>query len=171
MARPETTEVIQFVPLRELEDQIGFLEDRAHSRSERKVVEKLRFIRLRYQGLSVTQAADMMGINHQTGYNWQRQWNEGGYGTIVPKSNPGRPSRLTEAQMRGFADLVDEGNLTTAEAAMLLRERYDIVFTNKHIAEILHSQGLRCVMAANESEEMPEGPGSRRARGCRWTRR
>ena len=73
MARPETTEVIQFVPLRELEDQIGFLEDRAHSRSERKVVEKLRFIRLRYQGLSVTQAADLMGINHQTGYNWQRQ--------------------------------------------------------------------------------------------------
>ena len=110
-------------------------------------------------------------LQYKAEYTVVVQENEGGYGTIVPKSNPGRPSRLTEAQMRGFADLVDEGNLTTAEAAMLLRERYDIVFTNKHIAEILHSQGLRCVMAANESEETPEGPGSRRARGCRWTRR
>ncbi|MDR9816980.1 MAG: helix-turn-helix domain-containing protein [Candidatus Methanoculleus thermohydrogenotrophicum] len=49
------------------------------------MVPRLVFIRLRYKGMSVVDAAEAVGVSHQTGYNWQKRWNEEGrVGELVP---------------------------------------------------------------------------------------
>lgn len=131
-----------YVLLEDLERDIEFLETRAISRADMKVLSKLRFIHLRYRGLSVQQASEMMGISHQTGYNWQRQWNDGCYMLIVPGKSSGRPSRLTDDQMAEFADIVEKEGMTTSEARDALARMYGVEFSVKHMRAILLARGL-----------------------------
>ena len=95
--------------------------------AETKVYQRLRFILLRYEGYSVPEAAKVVGINNQTGYNWQELWNSGGLDAMVPGKSSGRPPSLTDAQLAEFllaADpelllLVDDQKPQVAEMDIL----------------------------------------------------
>lgn len=142
MARPEAIQIVEYIPLDELERQIKVCNDKARTKTEKKLVEKLKFIRLRYKGYSVPEAAGIMDINVQTGYNWQKQWNDGSFESIVPGKSTGKPSKLTPEQKAAFADRVGEGNMTTSEALEHLKNEYGVEFTSKHVGHILREQGL-----------------------------
>ena len=66
--------------------------------------------------MSVVDAAEAVGVSHQTGYNWQKRWNEEGPDGLVPKYAGGRPSKLTvEQKVALLEQLREKEHWTTAE--------------------------------------------------------
>ena len=92
MAGREQIAIVRHVPLSVLNKQIK------HPKGLPQVIPRLVFIRLRYKGMSVVDAAEAVGVSHQTGYNWQKRWNEEGPVGLVPKYAGGHPSKLTDEQ-------------------------------------------------------------------------
>ena len=59
----------------------------------------LYFIRYLCRGMSVEEAADLVGVTEATGYAWLKRWNSRGYEGIIPDFGGGsRPFKLTEEQ-------------------------------------------------------------------------
>jgi len=120
--------------LREIEDE---------NKKQRKVSERLEFIRLRYLGYSVPEACTIRNITIQTGYNWQRSWNEDGLDSLMPNYGGGRPASMTEDQKTIFRNAVIRDQMTTTEAGAFIKDRFMIIFTPKHIRSMLRSMGFR----------------------------
>lgn len=115
---------------------------------------KLRFILLRYEGHSVAEACDIVGVCHQTGYNWQFRWNTYGLDGLIPSRSSGKPASLTHQQLHEFADTVADSAMSTAQARELLTRMFGISFTEKHISEILREEGLS-LMRIYDVENLP----------------
>ncbi|MDR9817285.1 MAG: helix-turn-helix domain-containing protein [Candidatus Methanoculleus thermohydrogenotrophicum] len=77
MTGREQITIARHVSLSVLKKQI------THPKGLPQVVPRLVFVQLRYKGMSVVNAAEAVGVSHQTGYNWQERWNEGGTGRII----------------------------------------------------------------------------------------
>ncbi len=73
MGRKRVYEVIKHLPAEELDKRIKKLE------KDTRVLQRLYFIRHLYRGMSVEEAADLVGITKATGYAWLRRWNSKGY--------------------------------------------------------------------------------------------
>lgn len=99
MSDVEHISVVLHIPLSELELRIKTVSDEISKvkRMERAKT-RLQFIRLKYKGYSTVDASDALGINHQTGYNWLKGWNENGLNFIEPNFSGGPKSRLSEEQ-------------------------------------------------------------------------
>jgi len=63
-----------------------------------KVLNRLHFMNYLYNGCSVPEASEKLGITKVTGYNWLERWNEDGYEGLIPRFAGGRPSKLTNAE-------------------------------------------------------------------------
>lgn len=110
---------------------------------EVKLLERLKFITYRYDGYSVKEASDKVGVTKRVGYIWQDRWNEEGYDGLKPKYKGGRPSQLTEKQKIELKDyLLEKNNWTTHEVKNIIKEKYNIEFTEKHVRTILHQFNL-----------------------------
>ncbi len=108
-----------------------------------KMVERLQFIRLRYLGYSVVEASNIQNITVQTGYNWQKAWNESGWDSLEPKFAGGKPAKMTPEQKEMFKSAVDRDMMTTLEAGAYLERTFQIKFTPKHVREMLRKMGFR----------------------------
>ena len=64
-----------------------------------RVLKRLYFIKFRYLGDSVEEAAIKVGVTKKTGYYWQDYWNKGGYAALIPQFGGGRKSKLTDEQI------------------------------------------------------------------------
>ncbi len=73
MGRKRVYEVIKHLSAEELDKRIKKLE------KDTRVLQRLYFIRNLYRGMSVEEAADLVGITKATGYAWLRRWNSKGY--------------------------------------------------------------------------------------------
>lgn len=67
---------------------------------EIKILERLKFINYRYQGLTVNKACEKLNVTKRVGYIWQERWNKEGYNGLIPKYGKGKPSKLTENQRK-----------------------------------------------------------------------
>jgi len=141
MAGTEQIPISKHVDLKFIEKKLREIED--ENKKQRKVSERLEFIRLRYLGYSVPEACKIKNITIQTGYNWQRSWNEGGLESLIPNYGGGRPASMTADQRTIFENAVIRDQLTTTEAGAFIRDRFMIVFTPKHIRSMLRSMGFR----------------------------
>ena len=57
-------------------------------------------------GQSATEVAKAYGINRQTIYRWMANYLSGGQEALLAKPIPGRPSKLSDKQMRWIAEAV-----------------------------------------------------------------
>uniref|UniRef100_Q46CM4 Transposase n=1 Tax=Methanosarcina barkeri (strain Fusaro / DSM 804) TaxID=269797 RepID=Q46CM4_METBF len=78
-----------------------------HEKNSR-VLKKLYFVKFRYLGDSVEEAAIKLGVTKKTGYYWQEDWNKGGYTALMPQFCGGRRSKLTDEQMIKLRNLLNE---------------------------------------------------------------
>ena len=113
------------------------------TKKQQKILQKLRFVRLRYLGYSVVEACNIEGISIQTGYNWQEQWNDSGFDSLEPRYAGGRPASLSEEQKERFFNAVARDQMTTSQARYFIESNYGIRFTPKHIREMLRKKGFR----------------------------
>ncbi len=138
MAGREQITIVRHVPLSVLNKRIkhpkGLLP---------QVVPRLVFIRLRYKGMSVVDAAEAVGVSHQTGYNWQKRWNEEGPDGLVPKYAGGRPSKLTvEQKVALLEQLREKEHWTTAEVQHLIQSQFGVSYSLDQVRRILKSFGM-----------------------------
>jgi len=68
-----------------------------------KILQRLYFIKHRYDGKSVEEASRLVGVAKPVGYDWQERWNESGYDGLIPRYAGGRPSKLSDHQKREIA--------------------------------------------------------------------
>ncbi|MDR1405337.1 MAG: transposase [Candidatus Methanoplasma sp.] len=141
MAGVEQIEISKPVDIGAVESRIKDIT--VESRKQRKACERLEFIRLRYLGYSVPEACSIKGITIQTGYNWQKAWNEDGMDSVVPNYGGGRPASMTKDQRERFRNAVDRDMMTTVEAGAFVKDNFGIEFTPKHIRSMLRSMGFR----------------------------
>ena len=105
-----------------------------------RVLKRLYFVKFRCLGDSVEEAATKVGVTKKTGYYWQEDWNKGGYAASIPNFGGGRKSKLTDEQINELRTLLENKDYwTTREVMELIKEKYDVEYSQKQIGVILHS--------------------------------
>jgi putative transposase len=92
MPRPEQIAIQKHMTKDDLLRRIKTLE------TDTKILQRLYFIKQRYDGLSVEEASRFVGVAKPVGYIWQKRWNESGYDGLIPRYAGGRPSKLSSQQ-------------------------------------------------------------------------
>src|SRR3974390_3337175 len=105
-----------------------------------RVLKRLYFVKFRYLGDSVEEAAIKVGVTKKTGYYWQEDWNKGGYAALMPNFCGGRRSKLTDEQMKELKISLERKDYwTTREVLGLIKEKYGVEYSQKQVGVILHS--------------------------------
>ena len=77
MPRPEQFAIQKLITKEELLRRIKTLE------TDTKILQRLYFIKHRYDGASVDEASRLVGVAKPVGYAWQQRWNESGYEGLI----------------------------------------------------------------------------------------
>lgn len=136
MARPEEIGIRKHLTAQELEKRIKTLE------KDTRVLKTLYFVRYRYEGKSVEEAAKLVGTSKNNAYIWQERWNESGYEGIIPRFAGGKPSKLTEEQKLDLKNQLISGSFMTEEVRELILKRYGVEYTSKQVRIIMRKIGL-----------------------------
>ena len=138
MAKWDRIGIKRKMPVEELDKRIKNLE------LDVKVLNRLHFIRNRYLGDSVELAASKSEVTKRVGYIWQDRWNEEGYEGLKPKYGGGRPAQITDEQKKELYEILTErDDWTTKEIRKLIKDKFGIEFSEKHVRTILRSLGLK----------------------------
>ncbi len=136
MPKPEQIPIRRHLSLGEIDRNIRMLERYA------KILKRLYFIRYRYQGLSVDEAARRVEITKSVGYTWQNRWNEIGYEGLSPRHAGGRPSKMTDLQKGHLWEILrDRDRFTTAEVKEMIFQEFGVEYTPKQVRMILRNLG------------------------------
>lgn len=107
------------------------------------LLKRLYFIRLLYDGLSVENASDKIGIVKATGYDWLKRWNKGKFKGLCPKFGGGRPSKLSDDQKKQLKErLMKKDTWTTKGIKELIEENFGISYSEKQVMRILRAMGM-----------------------------
>ena len=102
-----------------------------------RVLKRLLFIRYRYDGDSVEEAAARIGITKMMGYQWQDRWNRDGYKGLIPRYARKGPSKLSPEQKDQLRNMLKEGSYTTPQVRTLIREKFGVNYSMKQVLVIL----------------------------------
>ena len=138
MSRPEQISIQKHMLREELLTRIKTLE------TNTKVLQRLYFIKYRYDGLSVEKASSLVGVAKPIAYTWQKRWNDGGYEGLIPRYAGGRPSKLSESQREQLKLLLKEkDSWTTDEVRLLILNEFGVEYTLKQVRIIAKNLGMR----------------------------
>lgn len=106
-----------------------------------KVFQKLIFIRAVKNGEKVSDACDFLQISEPTGHRWLDKYNEEGLAGLEPKyHNQGRPPKLSKEFREEFFKIIEnEDNLTVQRAHQILKDRFDVDYSLRHVKRIVES--------------------------------
>ena len=107
------------------------------------MLKRLLFVKYRYDGDSVKEAAKRIGITKMIGYIWQRRWNKDGYRGLIPRYARKGPSKMSEEQRNELKDKLKDGQYTTARVRNIIRNEFGIEYTMKQVWVILKKMGMR----------------------------
>lgn len=119
MARPEKIPIFRHIAAEELNKRIKSLE------KDVKVLQRLYFIKYRYEDVSVEEAAKRIGISKPVAYIWQDRWNKEGYNGLKPKFAGGKPPKIYASQKEQLkARLNKRTDWTTEDVRRLLIKEF-----------------------------------------------
>ncbi len=132
MARPENIAINRHITAEELLKKIKSLE------KDTRILQRLYFIKYRYEGVSVEDAAERVGISKPVAYIWQDRWNNEGYLGLKPKFAGGKPPKLNISQKDHLKEILNtRDDWTTEEIRKLISKESDVEYTLKQIRIIL----------------------------------
>jgi transposase len=138
MPRPEQIALQRHITREELLKRIKTL------KTDTKVLQRLYFIKYRYDGSSVEESSRLIGVAKPVGYAWQKRWNENGYDGLIPRYAGGRPSKLTIQQKEKLQLLLKEKDLwTTDEVRFLIKQEFGVEYTLKQVRIIVKKLGMK----------------------------
>jgi putative transposase len=138
MPRPEQIPIQKHMTQEELQRRIKTLE------TDTKILQRLYFIKYRYDGESVEKSSQLVGVAKPVGYAWQERWNESGYEGLIPRYAGGRPSKLSDQQKEKLRSLLKEKDVwTTDEVRLLISNEFCVEYTLKQVRIIAKKFGMR----------------------------
>ncbi len=138
MARPENITIERHITAEELQRRIKSLE------KDVKVLKRLYFIKYRYEGVGVEDAAKQVGISKPVAYIWQDRWNMEGYEGLKPKFAGGKPSKLSDDQKKQLKKILNKrDDWTTEEIKKLISTEFMVEYSLKQIRIILRQFGMK----------------------------
>lgn len=138
MARLENITIERHITAEELNKRIKSLE------KDVKVLQRLYFIKYRYEGVAVEDAAKRVEISKPVAYIWQDRWNKEGYAGLKPKFAGGKPSKLSGAQKEQLKEILNKrDDWTTEEIKKLILEKFLVEYSLKQIRIILRKFGMK----------------------------
>ena len=150
MGRKRIYGVVKHLPAEELDKRIKKLE------KDTRVLKRLYFIRYLYRGVSVEEAADLVGVTKATGYAWLKRWNSNGYEGLIPEFGGGRPSKLTEEQKEELREVLKEKEWTTKEVQKLIEAEFGVSYSSWQVRRILRSFGMRYAKPYQKDYRKPD---------------
>ena len=151
MARPENISIERHITAEELLKRIKSLE------KDVKVLQRLYFIKYRYEGVTVDDAAKRVEISKPVAYIWQDRWNEEGYEGLKPKFAGGKPPKLTNDQKDQLKEILDKrDDWTTDEIRKLISKKYKVDYSLKQIRIILRKFGMNFAKPFQHDYRRPE---------------
>ncbi len=150
MARKEVYAIEMKLSEEELNRLIRSLERSA------KVLKKLLFVRYRYNGDSVEEASEKLGVTKMMGYIWQRRWNGEGYRGLIPKYARKGPSKMSQEQRTSLKETLKDGQYTTAQVRDLIVEKFGIEYTMKQVWVILRKMNMRYAKPYTHDKRRPD---------------
>jgi putative transposase len=138
MPRPEQIPLQKHMTKEELRRRIKTLE------TNTKILQRLYFIKHRYDGKSVEEASRLVGVAKPVGYDWQERWNESGYDGLIPRYAGGRPSKLSDHQKEKLQLLLKDKDVwTTDEVRLLISNEFSVEYTLKQVRIIAKNLGMK----------------------------
>ena len=132
MVNVEQIEIVKHIPATELTGKIKDYSLQA------KILKRLLFINLRYNGKLVSESCILVGISLGTGYSWQNRWNLEGYAGLIPKYGGGKPSKMSDQQKEALWKILHtREHWTTNEVKQLIQLEFDILYSMDQIRRIL----------------------------------
>lgn len=151
MARPESIAIIRHITTEELKKRIKSLE------KDVKVLQRLYFIKYRYEGLSVEESAEKVGISKPVAYIWQNRWNQEGYNGLRPKFAGGKPSKLSDTQREQLKEMLKgRDDWATEDVRELVFKEFGVEYTPKQIRIILRNFGMKLAKPFSHDYRKPE---------------
>ena len=138
MARPENITIERHITAEELLKRIKSLE------KDVKVLQRLYFIKYRYEGVTVEDAAERVEISKPVAYIWQDRWNKEGYEGLKPEFAGGKPSKLSDDQKEQLKEILSKrDDWTTEEINKLISDTSMVEYSLKQIRIILRKFGMK----------------------------
>lgn len=132
MAKPEQIPIEHHLSSEELLKRIKSLE------KDTRVLQRLYFVKHRYEGASVAESAKLVGTSKPVAYQWQERWNKDGYDGLIPRFAGGCPSKLLDEQKEELKEILHQrDDWSTKEVKELIFNRFNVIYTGKQILEIL----------------------------------
>ena len=151
MTKSEQIQILRHMNVQDLTKQIKRLE------KDTMVLQRLFFIKHRYDRKSVEEAANLVGASKNTGYIWQERWNEKGYEGLIPQFAGGRPSNLTPLQKEELRSILEaQGNWTTKEVQALISKKFGADYSMKQVRVILKGFGMNYAKPYQHDYRKPE---------------
>jgi transposase len=107
--------------------------------------DRLEMIRLADAGWSVPRIARHFQLHEQTVRRQVKAFLTGGFAALADRPRPGRPRRVTAAQLDALAALLDAGGRTwtTPQLATWLAREHGVQVHPDHLSRLLHRRGFR----------------------------
>src|SRR5215472_4076668 len=121
------------------------------------------------RGLSQSQVARKFGVSRTTASRWYRAMSGRGMEALRKRRAPGRPSRLTQDQLKGLAEIYQAGpraagfhtdHWTTGRFAEAIYTRFAVRYDPDHVGRIMHRLGLREKIRPRHRIEAPAYSGA-----------
>lgn len=133
MSKPEQIPITRHISYEKLVKMI-----KAEKNS--RVVQRLIFIKARYEGKSVKEASNIVGVSRSNGNLWQQRWNAQGYEGLIPQFRGGNPSKLSNFQKVQLKEMLKErDDWLTREVQDLIFQEFSVEYSLKQVWVILQS--------------------------------
>jgi len=105
---------------------------------------KLILLGLVASGVSVKEAASIVGIKVRVAYIWLNKWVNGGYEGLLPKKMSGRPPKLNKEQKERLKEMLNQKDYwTIKEIQRLIRDEFGVEYKKSRLYELLRELGLK----------------------------
>ncbi len=118
-----------------------------------------------YDGMSRAQAAKIGGMDRQTLRDWVHRFNEAGPDGLTNRLGPKRKRRLSEAQMKQLAEIVETGadprldgvvRWRRVDLKRVIEERFGVVYCERTVSKLLVALGFSYISARPQHPKQDE---------------
>lgn len=135
-------------------NDLGRLKRKVRKETNAKQRDRYRAVALALEGVKTKQIMKILERSKNFVQRWTYAYRDGGIEKIVPKVQPGRPTKLSKQQEYQFKQRMlsgpteDDGGICTLrgiDAVQILEKEFGVKYTLYGVYDLLHRLGLSCL--------------------------
>jgi transposase len=153
MINKHNVEIADFLKICDIDELISGY------KTQLRLYQRLVFMKLLMQDLTIQEAAESVGVKKRTGYNWLNSYNEKGLDGLIPNFGGGKPAYLTDEQFDELYDILKDefSNYTIEDVRKLIYNKFGVEYTYKQVWVITRRKfKLNYGKPAPESHDRPK---------------